>query len=79
MRVSIILRQITKRQLDRQGSVAKIKEWMPFELTLDGEVVALVMPPSLVDSQPAKRATLTDKLTELPLSKKRQSAGFLSS
>ena len=44
------MRQITIRQLDRQGNVAKIKEWMPFELVSDGEVIAMVTAPD-VDRQ----------------------------
>lgn len=75
------MRQITKRQLDRQGSKDKIKEWLPFELVIDGEVIAeLILPHS--DSQPSKAITMTvnaAKPTELRLSKARQAQGRLSS
>ena len=38
------MRQITIRQLVRQGSEAKIKEWMPCEITADGIVIAVLVP-----------------------------------
>lgn len=85
------MRQITIRQLDRQGNVAKIKEWMPFELVSDGEVIAMVTAPDVdrqsegeaveakqADRQRPRTSTKTDKLSELPLSKSRQAKGRLS-
>ena len=39
------MRQITKRQLDRQGNTANLIAWLPFELVFDGEVVAVVTAP----------------------------------
>lgn len=72
------MRQITKRQLDRQGTKAKILEWMPFQLVVDGEVIASVIPNS-VGSQPAKAKPIDSQATgELMFSKKRQAAGMLS-
>ena len=40
------MKQITKRQLDRQGNKDKLKEWLPFELVVDGEVIAVMILPS---------------------------------
>jgi len=71
------MRQITKRQLDRQGNKAKVKEWLPFELVIDGEVIAKVIP-SHIDSQSTKATTLTVKPTELRFSKDAQAKGRLS-
>ena len=38
------MKQITIRQLVRQGSVAKFKEWMPCEIVSDGEIIAVLLP-----------------------------------
>ena len=73
------MRQITIRQLVRQpGSLV---DWLPCEVTKDGEVIALMLPPSVSHDvrQTTRTDTKSDKLTELPLSKKKQAAGFLSS
>ena len=71
------MRQITKRQLDRQGSKAKLLEWLPFQLVVDGEVVAAVIP--VTDgSQPVKAKHSGSQATELRLSKKKQALGRLS-
>ena len=36
------MRQITVRQLVRQGSEANIRAWIPCEITADGEVIAIL-------------------------------------
>ena len=36
------MRQITIRQLVRQGNKANIVAWLPFEIVSDGEVIATV-------------------------------------
>ena len=70
------LKRITTTQLVRQPS--RIEEWLPCELVRDGEVIALMLPPNVAHDvrQPTERATKSDKLTELPLSKKKQAAGM---
>jgi len=70
------MRQITKRQLDRQGSKAKIRDWMPFQLVVDGEVIASVIP-TQIDSQPTKAKHLDSQASELKFSKAKQAAGRL--
>ena len=77
------MKQITKRQLDRQGSKARIKEWMPFQLIVDGEVIANVIPAidnqtSHVDSQATKAKHVDSQASELRFSKSRQARGKLS-
>jgi len=37
------MRQITVRQLVRQGSKAKLEEWIPCEITADGVVIAVLL------------------------------------
>ena len=37
------MRQITVRQLVRQGSKAKLEEWIPCEITSDGVVIAVLL------------------------------------
>ena len=37
------MRQITIRQLVRQGSKAKLEEWIPCEITADGVVIAVLL------------------------------------
>jgi len=70
------LKQITIRQLVRQAS--QLQEWLPCEVVKDGEVIALLLPPNVAHDvrQPIERATKSDKLTELPLSKHRQAEGM---
>jgi len=67
------MKQITKRQLDRQGNRATIKGWLPFELVIDREVIAVVL-----DSQAAASVVLDSQAEELKLSKARQAQGRLS-
>lgn len=62
------MRQITKRQLDRQGSKAKIAEWVPFQLVVDGEVVAAVIPT-------AKARHIDSQANKLRFSKASQASG----
>ena len=71
------MRQITKRQLDRQGSKAKIAEWVPFQLVVDGEVVAAVIPTKArhIDSQPAKARHIDSQANKLRFSKASQASG----
>lgn len=59
------MRQVTKRQLDRQGNKDTIKEWLPFELVVDGEVIAVMILPST-------RARYDGSQAELKFSKARQ-------
>jgi len=86
------LKQITIRQLVRQSS--QLQKWLPCQVVRDGEVIALMLPPNVshdviqakdMDSlvapdvrQATRTTTKSDKLTELPLSKKRQASGRLS-
>ena len=37
------MKQITIRQLVRQGSKAKLEEWIPCEITVDGVVIAVLL------------------------------------
>ena len=37
------MKQITIRQLVRQGSKAKLEEWIPCEITADGIVIAVLL------------------------------------
>jgi len=53
------MKQITKRQLDRQGNRATIKGWLPFELVIDREVIAVVL-----DSQAAASVVLDSQAEE---------------
>jgi len=62
------MKQVTIRQLVRQGSKAKLEEWMPCEIVSDGEVIATLYPP--VVRQRAKFETAF--ADELPLSKAKQ-------
>jgi hypothetical protein len=69
------MKQVTIRQLVRQSS--QIEGWLPCEIVRDGEVIAIILPPHDVSqSTEAKQTkhTLSDKLTELPLSKERQAS-----
>ena len=88
------MRQLSKHDVNKL-SVAKLKELLPFQITADGEVIASVIPAHDVNTtsyahscaggpcdcpQPNPFVNKLDKpLTELPLSKKRQAAGLLSS
>ena len=59
------MRQITVRQLVRQGSKAKLEEWIPCELTADGVVIAVLLRANDVrQAKPdvPKLATMSDKL-----------------
>lgn len=69
------MKQITKRQLDRQGSIARIREWMPFQLVVDGEVIASVIPiqiDSQGDDKRLKAKQVDSQANELKFSKARQ-------
>ena len=59
------MRQITVRQLVRQGSKAKLEEWIPCEITADGVVIAILLRANDV-RQPThdvnKLVTMSDKL-----------------
>ena len=75
------MRQITVRQARRELSEAKVKEWMPFQLVSDGEVIAVVTPQ--YDVRLAKKPSPVAKpdvaLAEgLRFSKGRQALGKLS-
>ena len=63
------MKQITIRELVRKPG--QIGEWIPFELLRDGEVIAIVFSPNDV-KQRSESNTMSNKLTELPFSKKRQ-------
>lgn len=39
------MKQITIRQLVRQGNVSKLKEWMPCEVVADGKVIGILSAP----------------------------------
>ena len=67
------MNQITIRQLVRQGNKEKIQSWLPFEIVSDGEVIATVHDVR----QTTNVSTKSDKLIELPFSKKRQAEGRL--
>ena len=59
------MRQITVRQLVRQGSKAKLEEWIPCEITADGVVIAVLLRANDVrQAKPdvPKLATMSDKL-----------------
>ena len=58
------MRQISKHDVNKL-SIPKLKASLPFEMTSDGEVIAVVDYPNDVNRT---------KLPELPLSKKRQTA-----
>ena len=71
------LKQITIRELRRLASATSLREAMPCEVTSDGEVIGYLVPHMSHDvRQPTKATTKCDKLTELPLSKKKQAAGM---
>jgi len=87
------LKQITIRDLRRLASATSLREAMPCRITSDGEVIGVLVPAldydvrqrkidELAMSHDVRQATRTttksDKLTELPLSKKRQASGRLS-
>ena len=58
------MRQITVRQLVRQGSKAKLEEWIPCEITADGVVIAILLRANDVrQAKPdiPKLATMSDK------------------
>ena len=87
-RLEKVMKQITKRQLDRQGNRATIKGWLPFELVIDREVIAVVLDSQaaasvVLDSQPrvapeSSSVVLDSQAEELKLSKARQAQGRLS-
>ena len=59
------MRQITVRQLVRQGSKAKLEEWIPCEITADGVVIAVLLRANDVRQarhDVNKLATMSDKL-----------------
>lgn len=76
------MRQITIRQLVRQGSEAKIRDWMPCEITVDGVVIAVLVPAcdvrqtGRVDVRQATKASHdVNKGGELKFSKASQTRG----
>ena len=59
------MRQITVRQLVRQGSKAKLEEWIPCEITADGVVIAVLLRANDVRQgrhDVNKLVTMSDKL-----------------
>ena len=73
------MRQITVRQLVRQGSKAKLEKWIPCEITADGVVIAVLLRANDVrqaskarqlvrQAKPdvPKLATMSDKLNPKP-------------
>jgi len=71
------MRQITVRQLVRQGNEAKIREWMPCEITADGVVIAALVPSC--DVRQAIKAKQDDsQANELRFSKASQAQGRMS-
>ena len=61
------MKQITIRQLVRQGSKAKLEEWIPCELTADGVVIAVLLRANDVRQarhDVNKLATMSDKLNK---------------
>ena len=56
------MRQITIRQLVRQGNKAKLEEWIPCEITADGVVIAVLLRANDVRQAKPKLATMSDKL-----------------
>ena len=84
------MNRLNKHDVNKLDS-NKLKAKMPFELTVDGEVIGIVydvdnLPQVATASacdvdrvnQALKAKHDVDKLTELPLSKKRQAAGMLA-
>ena len=58
------MKQITIRQLVRQGSKAKLEEWIPCEITADGVVIAVLLRANDVRQarhDVNKLATMSDK------------------
>jgi len=72
------MNQITMRQLVRQSS--QLQDWLPCELVRDGEVIALIISPNVSHDvrQTTRTSTMSDKLKELPLSKRVQSSGQMA-
>ena len=61
------MRQITVRQLVRQGSKAKLEEWIPCEITADGVVIAILLRANDVrqaSHDVNKLAAMSDKLNK---------------
>jgi len=77
------MNRITISQLVRQGNKQRIIEWMPFELVCDGEVIGYCYPDVMDKHHDVrhrnKANTMSDKLKELPLSKKKQASGMMGS
>ena len=79
------MRQITLHQLVEQASKANIKAWMPFELTCDGEIIAVVqgnhdVPQTTIARHdvprvPHRKHKPADDTTGLRFSKASQAAG----
>jgi hypothetical protein len=68
------MKQLSKHELNRL-TVKELKEKIPFHIMADGEVFAIVLPAKEVsEPQFPKRK---GKLSELPLSKKRQAENRL--
>ena len=56
------MKQISIRELVRQGNVAKLREWMPCELVADGEIVAMLVP-----AHDVRQSIKDDKWSDAPL------------
>ena len=73
------MKTLSIRELRRLASATSLREAMPCQVTSDGEVIGYLVPAMDHDvRQPTRTNTKCDKLTELPLSKKRQASGRLS-
>ena len=55
------MRQITVRQLVRQGSKAKLEEWIPCEITADGVVIAV-----LLRANDVRQAKVSNTMSDKP-------------
>lgn len=68
------MKQITIRQLVRQGNEANLRAWMPCEITVDGIAIAALIP--IHDVRQANKANHdVRQANELKFSKARQAAG----
>ena len=73
------MERLTKHQVNKL-TASELKKRLPFQLESDGEVFAVVLPMKDVSKMPSPEIPkLIDNVRELPLSKRKQAEGRLSS
>jgi hypothetical protein len=70
------MKQLSKHELNRL-TAKELKEKIPFQVTVDNEVIAVVLPMKDLSKFKLPETPSKGKLQELPLSKHRQAQNLL--